>query len=200
MTLKSNPTPASRLSPYATLDARTIPTVPKLLPPLSSATSTIQKSSIDQVCFRYLESATKFNKERELASYMLCFAKDHKDEEKSSRFNPLSGVSIKFIKGYKDCEDYVNHINDDPFQQSFQQTTQNQHINLSVGDHVDTALIAVASIFKPSMKLTDQYIESFSSGKQTKFLTDFIQYGRDFKGIQLLSSVFDKLQDKWFRK
>ncbi|KAI0223430.1 hypothetical protein L0F63_004472, partial [Massospora cicadina] len=84
----------SFMSQHAAVDPRTVPTVPKLLPPLPRISQT-NKLHMSDVCVKWSSNSEEI---------MVCAASVYSDSV--PRTNPFSGLYINYLYGKAECESY----------------------------------------------------------------------------------------------
>jgi len=172
---------------HAAVDPLTVPTVPKLLPPLPRISP--KKVNLYQVCFQY----SVRNKDLKSDKAMICFANMQVDDA-APRKNPFSGLYINYLRGKAVCDDYLRDS-----QKGIRYPIEHSSSNaqLDVGSSVETLKkSAHKSIFSAALFASD-YSDSWKNGEQSRFLRRYFIAAKNGDGLILAKDALENMMNMW---
>ncbi|KAJ9059335.1 hypothetical protein DSO57_1002667 [Entomophthora muscae] len=172
----------SFMSQHAAVDPRTVPTVPKLLPPLPRISPT-NKLHMSDVCLRWSSGSEEA---------MICVANVYSDDV--PRTNPFSGVYINYLYGQAACDAYSNDTQKG-IRHSFASNSGSSQVD--VGGNVDTLIRHVSKVSAPAVNAATNYIDGIKTGVQSRFLSKYVAAARSGDGIVLAKSAMENMMNLW---
>lgn len=172
---------------HAAVDPLTVPTVPKLLPPLPRIAP--KKVTLDQACFQW----SSLNEQNQPEKAMVCLA-NMQPEDAGARRNPLSGLYINYLYGKAACDDYISDS-----QKGIRYPIEKSGLNaqIDIGGTVDVVKDSASNAVSTASNLASDYSASWKNGDQTRFLKKYFSAAKNGNGLGLAKDSIENMMNVW---